>query len=692
MLRRRSILQLFAFRGASIGSCGTDETLPAGTGGSGGSAGGDGSAGTAGTNGASGSSGSAGSGGVSWPNLACDPIVPSYCAFPFPSNVFTVADSTSPTGRRVRLRPDTLPVAASGTRVNPAPWDKSDGFSPGAALLAHFPGVRMTGLPAPNTLASSLEAACPTVLLDAATGERVPHFAELDRSGDNDAERAFMIRPAVRLKDAARYIVAIRDLQGENGPIEPSPAFKALRDGSSSSEPSVESRRGLYADIFRRLSDAGVAKDDLILAWDFTTASRENNTAWMVHMRDEALRLVGESGPAFTIDTVETTYEPTQIAFRVNGKMTVPLYLDKPEPGASLIFGSDGMPEPNATTPTYEVPFEVLIPQSAKMAPAALVAYGHGLLGDRKQIEAGGFRSLMNQYNLIFFAVDLSGFAGEDTFHIAGTVGSGEFDKLSTMYDRMHQGTLNHLLAMRMMSRRFAQDPTYGSYVKADERYYYGISQGGIFGGVYMALSTDVVRGALDVMGQPYNLLLNRSVDFAPFFDLLNGAFPNSLDQQFVLDLTQMLWDRVEPNGYSPYIRQNMLPGTPAHEVLMTAAVGDHQVTTIGGQLMARSVGAVHLDTGIRDVYGLTKVTNRTTGSAYAEYDFGLPPEPLCNIPMDACADPHGKLRAQEPARRQIEHFLRTGEIVNYCDGGSCKFPALSGCAAGATTPPCGGQ
>ena len=681
--------EVVIFTLALIIACGKDEGLSAGSGGSAGTTGGDGAAGSAGS---AGSSGNAGSSGLSWPHLECDPLVPSYCAFPFPSNVYTVPDSTKATGRRVQFKTNTLPAAASGTRIIGEPWRKSDGFSPGSALLAHFPGVRSTGLPTPTTIASSLEAASPTVIIDAATGERVPHFAELDLSGDSDAERAFMIRPVVRLKDASRYIVALRDLQGENGPIAPSPAFKALRDGDSSSEPSVESRRALYADIFRRLADAGIGKDDLVLAWDFTTASRDNNTAWMVHMRDEALRLVGESGPEFTIDTVETTYEPTQIAFRINGKMTVPLYLDKPDPGANLNFGSDELPEPNATTPTYQVPFEVLIPQSAKIAPAALIEYGHGLLGDRKQIESGNFRSLMNQNNFIFFAVDLAGFAAEDTLHIAGIVGSGEFHNISTMYDRMHQGTLNNLLAMRMMSRRFAQDATYGSYVKADERYYYGISQGGIFGGVYMALSTDVTRGALDVMGQPYNLLLNRSVDFAPFFDLLNGSFPSSLDQQFVLDLTQMLWDRVEPNGYSPYIRQNMLPGTPAHEVLMTAALGDHQVTTLGGQLMARSVGAVHLDTGIRDVYGLTKVMNQTTGSAYVEYDFGLPPEPLCNIPMDACDDPHGKLRSQEPNRRQIEHFLRSGEIVNFCDAGSCKFPSLSGCEPGATTPPCGGR
>jgi hypothetical protein len=625
-----------------------------------------------------------------WPNLECDPLVPSHCGLPFPSNVFTASDAASATGRRVALMPGTLPTASSGNRVKPDPWRKSDGFSPGIALLAHFPGLRPSGLPTPSTIASSLGATSPTVLLDAETGERIPHFAELDLSGDNDAERALMIRPVVRLADARRYIVAIRDIEGESGPITASPAFEALRDGTPSSEPSIEARRGLYAEIFRRLAAAGVEKGNLVLAWDFTTASRESNTAWMVHMRDEALALVGADGPSYVIDSVETDYEPAQIAFRLNGRMTVPLYLDQPEAGANLVFGSDGLPEPNASRPTYEVPFEVLIPQSATAAPAALLEYGHGLLGSRDEIESGVVRGFLNQYNYVGFAVDLSGFSGEDLGHIIEVISSGQLDRLSTMFDRMHQGTLNFLLAMRMMSRRFAADPSYGRYVSPEERYYYGISQGGIFGGVYMALSTDVRRGALDVMGQPYNLLLNRSVDFAPFFALLNGAFPNSLDQQFGLDLIQMLWDRVEPNGYTPYIRSNLLPGTPSHEVLMTAAVGDHQVTTLGGQLMARSVGAQHLDTGIRDVYGLTKVADRVTGSAYVEYDFGLPPEPLCNVPMTACGDPHGKLRRQVPAQQQIDQFLRTGEIANHCDDGSCKFPALSECAPGATTPPCG--
>ena len=119
--------------------------------------------------------------------------------------------------------------------------------------------------------------------------------------------------------------------------------------------------------------------------------------------------------------------------------------------------------------------------------------------------------------------------------------------------------------------------------------------------------------------------------------------------------------------------------------MLLRAAIGDHQVTTLGAHVMARSVGARHLDTGLRDIYGLEKVTGPVTGgAAYAEYDFGLPDEPICNVPpRDICEDPHGKLRRLEEARQQLDHFLTTGELQSFCADGVCAHPEMSGCVGG---------
>jgi hypothetical protein len=617
---------------------------------------------------------------VAWVHLTCDPLVPTKCGYPFPSNVYTVDATDTPTGRRVKIDDAMIPTASNGGKGSGAPWSKSDGFSAGASLLTHLPGATITGLAGPDSVQRSLDADSPTVVLDTMTGQRVPHFAELDRAEGDSEQRSFVIHPVVPLADGRRYIVAIRNVRTADGDVAPSPVFKALRDLESSTEPSVDARRALYEDIFARLTAANVARADLQLAWDFTTASRENVTGWLLHMRDEALARAGDSGPAYRIETAEDTYEPTQIAFRIHGKMTVPLYLDQPGPGSNLLFGSDGMPEPDPAKPTYEVPFDVLIPKSAVTTPAALLQYGHGLLGSRSQIESSNLRKVISEKNYVMFATDLVGMAEDgDRLHISDVLASGHIERIATMFDRLHQGFVNALLAMRMMKNGFAKDAKYGALVDPSKRYYHGISQGGIMGGVYMATSTDVERGVLEVMGQPYTLLLHRSTDFNLFFVVLRTTYPDTRDQQLVLALTQMLWDRVEPSGYTKYLHGG-LPNTPSHEVLMRAALGDHQVSTFGAQVMARAVGAKHLDTGNGDLFGLEKTNETASGSVYAEYDFGLPHAPLCNVPMTLCNDPHGLLRKLDSAEEQLDRFLRTGNGMTFCAGMVCKYPDQGGC------------
>jgi hypothetical protein len=619
-----------------------------------------------------------------WPLLGCDPLVPSYCAAPFPSNVFTVEDSSTPTGRRLQLDQALLPIDAAGLRALPDPWNELDGFSPHLAISAHFPGLTQPDLDASNvatavTIERSLDEDSPTVLLDVTTGERVPHWVDLDATGTNDEQRMFMIRPAIRLDDATRYIVAIRGLEG----VDVTDTFAALRDRTESEEPSVESRRALYGDIFSHLSTANVAREDLQLAWDFTTTSRENNTGWMVHMRDEAFMRIGGGGPTYTVASVEEDWDgdpEDHIAYKIVVDMEVPMYLDRPDPLATLIMGADGQPDPNPSMPTAMFEVEILIPQSATMAPAALLQYGHGLLGEKEQIESSHFLEFIDQYNYVLFCVDFIGFAADDEVHVGALLGNGQFHDFKKVIDRQLQGMLNSLFAMRMMKTTFAADPDYGQYIDPANGYYWGISQGGIYGGTYMSVSTDVTRGVLEVPGMPYNVLLSRSVDFTPFFDIIKVSYPDSRDHMLMLNYAQMLWDRIEPTGYLPYIRENMLPNTPSHEVLIRAALGDHQVTTYGAHIMARTLGIPHVDHGLREIWGLETVPGPVTGSAYTEYGFGLPDDPVQNIPQDQCEDPHGKLRSLDPARMEVDQFLREGVVANHCASGVCDFPDMSGC------------
>jgi len=608
-----------------------------------------------------------------WPTLDCDPLVPSYCGFPFPNNVFTAADAATQTGRRLALDPALVPDGSKDASGPPDIWNRADGFSAGLGLMAHLPGATTTGLPDPLTIARSLEPDSPTVVIDAETGERVPHFSELDATHAEDDRRTFIIRPVVRLKDGARYIVAIRNVVDAQGaPLAPSPVFKALRDLERlDEEPSVEQRRALYADIFERLGKHNVGRDDLQLAWDFTTATREHNTAGMLKMRDEALALVGADGPAYVLDKI--TPDPTEeIAFILEGRMTVPLYLDQPGPGGRLVRGPDGAPQQNGTA---EYDFTVVVPASTYFAGGAPLQYGHGLLGSgREEIQYPYRVTFANKYNYVLFAVDWIGMAVDDYAHVGSLVNDGRMNDFASVVERGQQGILNSLLAMRMVSGGLAKDPMLqyknGPMIKADERYYHGNSQGGIFGATYMALTTDVERGMLGVPGQPYSLLLDRSKDFTPFFELLVVAFPDPIDRQMVLGMFQMLWDAAEPSGYSAYIRSNLLPGSPKHEVLLPVAIGDHQVPTIGAHIMARAIGGVvNLGPTNRSIFGLKEASGPHVGSAMIEYDFGLAPEPLTNVPALDGEDPHGKVRKLLSAEKSLDQFLRTGAIESFCSG-----------------------
>lgn len=65
----------------------------------------------------------------------CDPLVPEQCLLPFPNDYFTVADRSARKGRRVHFALEGLPKNVAGTPMDAIKLNRSDGFSPGAALL-----------------------------------------------------------------------------------------------------------------------------------------------------------------------------------------------------------------------------------------------------------------------------------------------------------------------------------------------------------------------------------------------------------------------------------------------------------------------------------------------------------------------------------------------------------------------------
>ena len=77
-----------------------------------------------------------------------------------------------------------------GVTFSAEAWSRLDGFSTSSVLMTFFPNVSLEatpGVPGWQDMAVSLDPDCPTVLLDAETGERLAHFAELDYSTEVSA-------------------------------------------------------------------------------------------------------------------------------------------------------------------------------------------------------------------------------------------------------------------------------------------------------------------------------------------------------------------------------------------------------------------------------------------------------------------------------------------------------------------------
>ncbi len=631
---------------------------------------------------ADGGSGDGGDGGSS-DGPDCDPLVPAHCAMPFPSTYYQSQDSATASGWRVALGPTTMPLDVDGNQPDPVYWNELDGFSPLSTLVVLWPGASLDGTIAHADLEAFQDAAAKTVILDAETGQRMPHFVELDMTADDVDRRALMLRPVAPLQYGHRYIVGIRGIVDDSGAAIPtSDAMAALRDGVATGDPRVDDRQALYDDvIFPALEADGWQREDVQLAWDFVTGSRESITGRMLWMRDDALTRIGDGGPSYVIDEV---IEPYSKAFGrvIKGHMTVPLYTQSEEAPTLLTRDDDGQPFYNGDT---QVPFVVAIPQTLLDAPRAapMVQYGHGFFGEYEEAYdtwADWNEQLAEENGWIYFAVEWTGMKAEDQSHVALMVASG-LDGFVMLPERTMQGFVEFVAAARLVKGDFASDavmqgehPVNGTPVPladTDRVWYYGVSQGGILGGAYMALSPDISKGVLSVAGTPFSFLTTRSTNFDPdFFTLFRTKYPDPADVAWWLSALQTPWDSADSAGYAATIGGEPLPGVPAKQILIQNGIGDAQVSSWAGHILARAVGAALIDQPVRDVWGLPTQPDGWTGSGLTEWDYGVE-EPVENVPASAeVENVHDHVRHEANSMAQLVEFFEQGTISNHCDGG----------------------
>ena len=621
----------------------------------------------------------------------CDPLDTRQCLLPFPSDALTVIDDTSVTNRRVAFPAGELPTNSSGIDIDPMAWNRNDGFSANSPLLTWIDDFdpQASKLPSWTDLASSLSADSSVVLVDTTSGDRIPLWAEVDVDSATDDGQLLVVRPAISLAPATTYAVGLRNLVTTDGtPVEPSPMFVVHRDGLATDIAEVEARRDEFESTFDALDAAGAVRNDLQLAWSFTTASVANTTDVILHMRDETLAGLGTTAPEFDITSVTENPEPG-LARLVEGTYSVPNWMTGDGgPGTALNRGADGLPEINGVV---QAPFACEIADNVwnGTGPAHAVMYGHGLLGSHLEVDAGNIVAMSNEHDALYCATKWAGFSEDDIPTAVAAL--QDFSNFPTFVDRMSQGLINQLVLGRLMlaDNGLTIEPEFlrpdGSAVLDNsELYFDGNSQGGIMGMALAAISTDLRRAALGVVGMNYSTLLPRSVDFDVFETILVPAYPDPVDRAIGLAAIQMLWDPAEGAGYVRHVVSDPLAGTPPKDVLMHVAFGDWQVSELTAMVAARTMGVpihrpVTADGRSRELdpgWGLDTLDYGEATSALVVWDSGSDPIPIDAVPPSTSRDPHGDPRNDPQARRQKAAFLFDGELIDVCDADACTADA----------------
>ena len=527
-----------------------------------------------------------------------------HCLLPWPNDAFTVASKTT-TGRRLAISSKVDPANVQGKHVDTTAENAADGFSPGSLIMTYVSGlsISQSNIATSTNIGLSLASDSPIVILDTVTHTRVPYFAELDAQTTNPAEQLLLIHPAVALTEGHRYAVALRNLvNGSGAPIAPLASTTAALAGTL--KPAIARDAHQVRDPSR--PGVGARLDGAVPSLGLHRREREEPGRSRAHDAQVGVLVAHDTpsprrqgrgrrpivAPAFTVTSVTNTNGERD----VHGTFQVPLFLQDTTALSALVTNRAGNPIINGSK-TWTANFICVLPSTVQSAgPATPTVYGHGLLGSASEVEGSSFSAGVAD-DLMGCATDWVGMSGKDIGNVARNL--KDMSTFDTQVDHMLQGFVNFQFLGRLInsSSGFVTNAAFQSggqpLFTTHDCHFMGYSQGGIMGGAVSALSTEWTRAILGVPGMDYGgLLLNRSVDWNEFSSVYDKSYTDPVDQQVVLQLAQLLWDRGENEGYAEHLTSNPYTGIPPKQIFIIENYGDHQVANVSAEMLARTIGA----------------------------------------------------------------------------------------------------
>jgi hypothetical protein len=603
----------------------------------------------------------------------CQPLLGGHhCSLPYPSNHFLVADPDTETG--FRLGPTGM-VSNQGLDADVHSAVVADGFSHIPSIVAVLPdAVAATGLThLLGDLSDSVAPGSRTIVV-AEDGTLIPHYVDLDPRSFDPERQAIIIHPAVGLEWGATYVVALRGVERPDGEIAaPAEGFRRLRDRES--DPALDPLEARYEEaIFPLLEEAGWARDEIQLAWDFTVGSRAASVGDMLRVRELTLAWLEENAPVVTVD--EVIDDPQEDVWRlVHGTVTGPLFLASDEPGALLHRDGDGQVALNGTA-TFDFTAQVSASLGTTPGPGMAVLYGHGFFGDRGELEGGSARAIGDDLRAVLFGIDWAGMSQDDLPEVLRDL-AGEPAHTVDFSDRVHQGMANWIAFAAAVRGPLGEAPELrrgGGAALYDPAPlgFLGISQGHILGGTMTALNPHIDRIALEVGGAGFTHMMFRARPFDAFLLIIDGLLDDPIDHQLFAASLQIAFDRFDPASYAEPLTDEPLPGTPADRgPLIQMGIGDASVPNLGTLLHARLLGARYTAPSPLEPFGLEAAGEASAAPTLTIWDLGVDPADVYQQAMPPVADNpvHEGVRVEATSIEQLRRFFTDGVIEHPCDG-----------------------
>ncbi len=578
----------------------------------------------------------------------CDPLDAARCWLPWPSFAATRVDDTSPTGLRVEVADEELPV-----EDDPRWLELADGFSRLSPVLTTVAG---------EVDPASVEGA--VRLFDAGTGAEIPVWTEAVVEG----ARTLIIAYPADVLPAASEIVAVvtNSVQLVGGGSPPSDHLDRVALGLDGPENAdEEALRAWNAPVRATIDAAGLDPSGVLRAWSFPTRSADD-----VGRRAKAmLAAVDEADLGVTLTSVEL--RDGDIAAVVYGTVdNVPEF--RPHREEWLNLGDDGLP---VAVGTHSAVFRVVVPAGEGDWPVAL--YGHGTGGD---VTDGLFDEQLAEQGLGKAGMQFHGWNGEELINSI-TYFSKVFDASTRATSALLQSVADGHAILRALQGPLADalaadelggqpNPAAGRRPIADRPIWVGGSLSGTMGAVIVAANDDIDTAVLNVPGGAWTHFIPTASLYSILVDPITRAwYPSDIDRRAALAMAQNAWDDADGAAWED----------PDSVLLLQESMDDPILPNVGTTMLARARGAVLVGVPLDDRLDDVEVTDGVVGrTAITQYQTNFTGE----------YDIHGFAAEDGPAgdaaREQIGHFLagwRAGETPEIILPSTCS--ATEGCDFG---------